>query len=201
MTNSPKCDSKELNSLYAIYCDKMDVLFGACGDELHKPNADALEIRTLTECQRKVNNEVSGFRDEVHKWHQEYNYETAHNRSRFICPSHGSVGSSRGSHRSSSVQSLREKLAEQRAKRIAEKSFVKERDSLDQQMLDLKKKINKLELKKIKDIEENLEKEIVEMEKISLDGSQEHLLVNNNAQQFGSPTLDQQLKDVINRQN
>ena len=68
-------------------------------------------------------------------------------------------------------------------------------------MLDMKKKMNKLELKKIKDIEENLEKEIVEMEEISLDGSQEHLLVNNNAQQFGSPTLDQQLKDLINRQN
>jgi hypothetical protein len=205
MSRVPKVTAQEINKEYAVYCDRVDSLQTACELELDKDNVNPDDVASLIERRSKINNDVGVFRDQVHHWLQG------------ILVQHISVDvedarsidgnkSVRSNSSCSSVLSLRAKLAEQRAKRMAEESFVKQKDILTLQKVELEQKMNQLELKKIKDIERNLKEEIDALENCSEAGSQRSLSpcskTARNSKLTPALTLEPNLfSDILNRQN
>lgn len=166
MKNVPPVDKNTFHKEYAVYCNRVESLLSACEDEINKPHATAYDVEQVLLWKTKVNGEISEFREIVMEYVQQ-TFPAASSK-----PNLGDelvdLGSvcSRGS-RASSVQSLRVRLAEQRAKREANELYLKQKDELNDKRMKLEKEFAALELQKERNIETNLEREIEALESVS----------------------------------
>ena len=165
MKRIPLVDRETFHREYAVYCERVDSLLSACDAEINKSGATQWAAEQVLQWKTKVNTDISTFREIAMQFIQK-SYPTTtsgpkvNNDRASVCGSVQSVHSN-----ASSAQSLRVKLAEQRAKREADELYLREKELLDDKKAKLEKDMAALELQKQKNIESNLAKEIEALEK------------------------------------
>ena len=170
-----------INKEYAIYTNKLDVLLYNC-ETILSSNISPDDKTTFIGWKSNFMQDVIVFRDEVHLYIQELTAKNTTKASKKAT----SIASSK-----SSVMSLRAKLADERAKRRAEEENLKQQEMLELKRAQLEKEEKALNIKRMKDYEDNLEQEIIELE------GEKSSLSSSSSQSFDRKTVE----NLVKRQN